>query len=103
MRVYNETELVSMDILRAEKIQDVFGKFDSKVCHEEDSSSEIAYTTVQILENGPLLFENSFPFIVKSFLMITSTNPLIVHYHDGFLEVSKKASEKVTFHSLEFK
>jgi len=56
----------------------------------KDNSSVIAQTYV----TNPLLLDKDNKFDFRVYMLVASTNPLIVYYHDGFLRVSLETYNK---------
>jgi len=50
----------------------------------------------QAYVNNPLLLDRNNKFDFRVYMLIASTNPFIVYYHDGFIKVSVNSYEKTS-------
>ncbi len=62
---------------------------DGAMCGTENRS-----LIAQGYVNNPLLLDRNNKFDFRVYMLIASTNPFIVYYHDGFIKVSLNSYEK---------
>ncbi len=60
----------------------------------EKCGVETASYVAQTYISNPLLLDRQNKFDFRIYMLVASTNPLIVYYHDGFLRVSLSKYEK---------
>lgn len=92
LRIVDKSGDKSTQRLDAEKMKKFLEKYNSEMCEEKNTLND-TQIVVQKMINNMLLLDGSSEFVLKSFMMISSTNPLIVHYHDGYLKVLKTNGE----------
>lgn len=76
-----------LDEAETTNIKDIYDKGNK--CGVE-TKSRIAQTYI----TNPLLLNYNNKFDFRVYMLIASTNPLIVYYHDGFLRVSLHTYDK---------
>jgi hypothetical protein len=52
---------------------------------------------IQKYINNPLLIQQK-KFSIRAYMLISSTDPLIVYYYGGFLRISTETYDKMSFH-----
>lgn len=87
---YGAHRAMGVFILDEEQTENIKTLYDNGELCGIETKSRIAQTYI----TNPLLlnFNNKFDFRV--YMLIASTNPLIVYYHDGFLRVSLHTYDK---------